>query len=355
MGETMAAPRKTRLPADREAGHDDAYATARPDEAGTLREALNSAEASLAVAGVDAPRLDAELLLAHALGVSRPQLITRLNAPLTRIARTGFSAALARRAAREPLAYITGEKGFRGIVLRVDQNVLIPRPETELLVDVVKTAAPASVLDVATGSGAVALALADELPSAAITATDVSPDALAVAAENAHRLGFGDRVQFIRADLLVGVGGEFNVIAANLPYVRAGEIDALQPEIAFEPRAALDGGPDGLDLVRVLVAQVAAGFAVEPPRAETADSAPEPPPMNDTDCAANPSLGIETDSATIAARRPALAPGGLIALEIGDDQGPAVTRILTDAGFEDAVVHQDLTGRDRVVAARAPQ
>jgi release factor glutamine methyltransferase len=234
-------------------------------------------------------------------------------------ARADFESALGRRAAREPLAYITGEKGFRRIVLRVDRSVLIPRPETELLVDVVKDAAPARVLEVATGSGAVALALADELPSVSIMATDVSPEALEVAAGNARRLGLGDRARFLRADLLDGVEGRYDAIAANLPYVRAGEIDTLQPEIAFEPRGALDGGPDGLDLVRALVAQIAAGFAYGE------------------------------------VSRRILAPGGLVALEIGDDQGPATARILTDAGFEHVVIHQDLTGRDRVAAARAPQ
>ncbi len=285
----------------------------------TARELLASAEASLAGAGVDTPRLDAELLLAHALGVSRPLLITGLGEEPPPSARADFEAALARRTAREPLSYITGEKGFRRIVLGVDRSVLIPRPETELLVDVVKDAVPARVLDVATGSGAVALALADELRSVTVTATDVSSEALAVAAGNARRLGLEDRVRFVRADLLDGVDGRFDVISANLPYVRGGEIDALQPEIAFEPRAALDGGPDGLDLVRALVAQIAAGLA------------------------------------PVDAPRRILAPGGLIALEIGDDQGPATARILTDAGFESAEVHQDLTGRDRVVAARVPQ
>lgn len=307
----MAAQRKTRSPADRESG---------PATAGeTARALLGTAETTLAGAGVDTPRLDAELLLAHALGVSRPQLITGLDVAPPPSARAEFDTALARRAAREPLAYITGEKGFRRIVLRVDPAVLIPRPETELLVDVVMDVAPARVLDVATGSGAVALALADEAPSVAVTATDVSPEALAVAAGNARRLGLADRVRFLRADLLDGVDGEYDSIAANLPYVCGGEIDSLQPEIAFEPRAALDGGPDGLDLVRALVTQIAAGFT----------------PVGDP-CRI-------------------LAPGGLIALEIGDDQGPATARILTDTGFEGVVVHQDLTGRDRVVAARAPQ
>lgn len=272
------------------------------------RALTDDAEAALAAAGVDSPRLDAELLLAHALKVARPELVAGLAPPAGTGERRRFGELVARRASREPLAYITGTKGFRGIELAVDSRVLIPRPETELLVEVAKAARPGRALDVATGSGAVALALADELPGCEVLATDASADALAVASANAAALGLDGRVRFARHDLLDGVTGTFDVIAANLPYVAAGEIDALQPEISrFEPRVALDGGVDGLDLVRRLVLH--------------------------------------------ASRR--LNPGGLLALEIGDAQAVETARILEDAGFTGAENHRDLAGRDRVVSARA--
>lgn len=277
----------------------------------TARELVRAAEARLAEAGVEGAGFDAELLLAETLGSTRPELIAGLSERVAPRDAARYEAAVARRAAREPLAYITGRKGFRGIELHVDRRVLIPRPETELLVSVVAAHRPAKILEVATGSGAVALALADELPDARVLATDVSDAALAVARVNAERLGLDERVEFARSDLLEEVHSVFDAIAANLPYVRSSEIDTLQPEIAFEPRAALDGGEDGLDLVRRLAAQVR--------------------------------------------KRSTLAPGGLLALEIGDDQGPAAIAILTQAGFDDAKSHRDLAGRDRVVTALAPK
>lgn len=277
----------------------------------TARELVGEAQAKLAAVGVETARLDAELLLAFVLKCSRPHLMLRLDEPVSRRSTDAFDAAVNRREKREPVAYIIGVKGFRHLDLTVDQNVLIPRPETELLVEVVAADRPREVLDVATGSGAVALALADELPGTKLTATDVSPGALALAAENARRLGLAERVSFIRSDLLTEVARAFDAVVANLPYVRSAEIAELQPEIAFEPRAALDGGADGLDLVRALVIQ--------------------------------------------AQERRTVKPGGLIALEIGDDQGSATAAIMTHAGFVDAVIHQDLSGRDRVVAARAPR
>lgn len=271
------------------------------------RSLVADAAAALAAAGVESPRLDSELLLAQVLNVSRPELISGRAVAADAGERRRFGELVARRAAREPLAYITGRKGFRAIELAVDPRVLIPRPETELLVEVVSAQQPLNVLDVGTGSGAVALALADELPRCSVLATDSSDAALAVARANAASLGFEDRVRFARHDLLNAVEGAFDAIAANLPYVVSGEINALQPEISdFEPRTALDGGADGLDLVRRLAAQA-------PSR---------------------------------------LKPGRLIALEIGAAQGPATARILRDAGFVDAEIHQDLAGHDRVVSAR---
>ncbi|MFY9488236.1 MAG: peptide chain release factor N(5)-glutamine methyltransferase [Solirubrobacterales bacterium] len=273
----------------------------------TTRELTADAAARLKAAGVDDATHDAELLLATALGVTRPQLIAGAIEPNpSQLAL--FEQWIERRAAREPVAYITGAKGFRRIELAVDRRVLIPRPETELLVAVVKVDRPCGVLDVATGSGAVALALADELPDATIVASDVSADALEVAAANAERLGMTGRVSFIESDLLAAVEGVFDAIAANLPYIDAREIDTLQPEITeYEPRSALDGGEDGLELVRRLVGEA---------------------------------IGQ-------------LRPNGLLALEIGDTQAAATAEILRAAGFIDVEAHADLAGRDRVVSGRA--
>lgn len=280
------------------------------EQALTARELVSAAESRLAESGVEGPRFDAELLLADLLRVTRPELVAALGDAVDPSTAARYEDHVARRASREPLAYITGFKGFRGIELAVDPRALIPRPETELLVAVVKTGRPCGILDVATGSGAVALALAHEMPDATIVASDVSEGALEVARDNALRLGLADRVALRHSDLLDRIDGSFDAIAANLPYVRSGEIDDLQPEIGYEPRGALDGGDDGLDLVRELVRQVR--------------------------------------------DRDALKPGGLIALEIGDDQGPQTARILTEAGFTGAEIHQDLAGRDRVVSARRP-
>jgi release factor glutamine methyltransferase len=259
----------------------------------------------LEAAGVETPRLDAELLLAEAAGVTRSEILAGLT-ELTPSAIGTYEKWLVRREAREPLAYIVGRQGFRHIDLVIDPRVLIPRPETELLVELVAAAAPLSVLDVATGSGAVALALADELETAAITACDVSADAIVVARANAERLGLS-RVKFVESDLLDAIDGGFDAIVANLPYVESGDIDGLQREVAeFEPRLALDGGDDGLDLVRELVRQ-----------------APDH-----------------------------LAPGGLIALEIGLGQAPATEQILAENGFVKMASHRDLAGIERVVSAR---
>lgn len=274
----------------------------------TARELIDHGEARLRAAGIDTPRLDAELLLAEAAGTTRSQILAGLVDP-TRSRHT-YEAWLKRRVSREPLAYITGRQGFRRIELRVDPRVLIPRPETELLVAVVKVDRPCGILDIATGSGAVALSLADELPDATITAADISHGALEVAQVNASELGVADRVNFVNSDLLDSIDGIFDAIAANLPYVEAGDIDGLQPEVSkFEPRLALDGGPDGLDLVRKL--------------AETAPAQ--------------------------------LKPGGMLALEIGEGQAVETERILKAAGFTETERHEDLNGIERVVSGRTPR
>lgn len=269
----------------------------------SIEQALRAATEALAEAGCDTPRLDAELLLAAALGVGRERLVLDAAHELDAEARSRLAALVARRADREPVAYILGRKPFRHITLAVDRRVLIPRPETELLVEVGLTLrAGARVVDVGTGSGAVALALKQERPDLEVWATDVSPDALAVARENARALGLD--VQFVEGDLLAGVSGPLDAVLANLPYV---PFDApLPPEISrYEPPDALFAGPDGLELIRRLVDQTA--------------------------------------------RVP------LLALEIGSDQAAAVGSLLVEAGAEAEVeVLRDLAGHDRVVVGRRP-
>jgi release factor glutamine methyltransferase len=275
---------------------------------GATRALVDSAAARLRQSGVEDPRREAELLLAHVLGVPRAELVAGLAGQAVDGAQAGtFESFVDRRVAREPFAYITGRKGFRHIELAVDSRVLIPRPETELLVAAALVDRPCGVLDVATGSGAVALALAAELPDGTVDAVDISEDALAVARANAERLGLAKRTRFWRSDLLSEVADRYDCIVANLPYVPSGDLQDLQPEITrYEPAGALDGGRDGLDLIRRLV---------------------------------NDSPGH-------------FKPGGLIALEIGDGQGQATAALLRDAGFVDTDVQQDLSGQERVVTGR---
>jgi release factor glutamine methyltransferase len=267
----------------------------------SLGDAVRAATSRLSAAGVESPRLDAELLLAEVLGVDRSRLVLDAGEPVGADAVERFEGLVARRAAREPVAYILGRKAFRSIELAVDHRVLIPRPETELLVEVgLGLAGGARVADVGTGSGAAALALAAERPDLNVTGIDMSEDALAVARANAGRLRLD--VEFVCADLLDDAHG-YDAVLANLPYVAAGS--PLAPEIAlYEPAGALFAGADGLDVVRRLVAL--AGERRVP----------------------------------------------FIALEIGFDQAAAVTALLRGAGYESVVRHRDLAGYDRVVVGR---
>lgn len=262
----------------------------------TVGAALSSATDRLAAAGCDTPRLDAELLLAEALGVGRARLVLDRDEP----APARFEELLARREAREPVAYILGRKGFRRIELCVDARVLIPRPETELLVEIgLDFAAGSRVADVGTGSGAVALALKDERPDLIVRGLDASADALDVARGNAERLGLD--VSFEPCDLIDD--GSYDAVLANLPYVCEGA--SLAPEIdLYEPRLALFAGDDGLELIRRLIA-VAAGRT------------------------------------------------GLLALEIDPSQADAVALLLRRAGFASVEVRRDLAGRERVVVGTA--
>jgi release factor glutamine methyltransferase len=264
--------------------------------AAPVSEALAGATDALAAAGVDSPRLDAELLLCEASGWERARLAADPDAELPPGAGREFAAMVRRRLLREPLAYITGRKGFRHLELAVDRRALIPRPETELLVEVALERAPRTVLDAGTGSGAIALAVAQELPGCAVTATDTSAEALDLARENAQRLGL--EVAF--AEGTVPEGSSFDLLLANLPYVPDGDWDGLQPEIRkFEPRSALTAGADGLDAIRSLLA-----------------------------------LGPRADA---------------IALEVGEGQAPAAGDLLAEAGWSEVEVRRDLAGIDRVV------
>jgi release factor glutamine methyltransferase len=267
----------------------------------TVREELDVATSSLAEVGVESPRLDAELLLARVLGVDRAQLVMRADEEASGDDRTRYLALLTRRVKREPVAYIFGRKEFRRLNLAVDPRVLIPRPETELLVEVGLTLPPGvRVADVGTGSGAVALALKDERPDLDVVGVDVSSGALSVARLNASRLRL--QVDFVQGDLLEDVSCD--AVLANLPYVADDEL--LPPEVAlYEPRGALLGGADGLDVVRRLVAQ--------------------------------------------AGQRPAIK---LLALEIGYTQAAAVAALLAQAGFDEVERIRDLAGHERVVVGR---
>ncbi|HEX6115566.1 MAG TPA: peptide chain release factor N(5)-glutamine methyltransferase [Solirubrobacterales bacterium] len=273
-----------------------------PAAVGSVRDALASAADAFAAAGAGSPRLDAELLLAAATGLDRARLAAEPELPVEPGPAREFAAMVRRRIAREPVAYILGRKGFRRLDLATDPRALIPRPETELLVEVGLELAPATVLDVGTGSGALALALADELPGAAVTATDTSAGALRLAAENAERLGLADRVRFELGSL--PDGGRFDLLVANLPYVTEAEWAGLEPEISrYEPRSALVPGPSGLEAIEAVLGELSLGR-----------------------CAA-----------------------AAVALEVGAGQARAVAELVRRAGFGSVEARPDLAGIDRVV------
>jgi release factor glutamine methyltransferase len=285
---------------------------------GATAEALAAATDALVAVGVPEARLDAELLLAHASGRGRASLIADPGAELPPAVGRRFGELVRRRLRREPLAYIVGTKGFRRIELAVDNRVLVPRPETELLVEVALERRPGRVLDIGTGSGAIALAVADELPEAAVVATDTSPGALAVARANAERLGLAGRVRFEAGT--VPAGESFDLVLANLPYVAERDWAGLEPEVTkWEPREALLAGTDGLDAYRALLAPIDEGPA---------------------ECL-RPTF---SDQAT------PLDQAGAIAVEIGAGQALEVAELLRDAGFAAVEVREDLAGLERVVA-----
>jgi release factor glutamine methyltransferase len=231
----------------------------------TVRSTLQTAIPTLEAAGVDTPRLDAELLLAHVLGADRLALFSHPERRLTEEEAARFEEAMRRRLQREPLPHITGTREFLGLPFRVTPAVLIPRPETEVLVETVAARLsamagrehPFRLLDVGTGSGCIAIGLAHLLPRATVVAVEPSADALAVARENAASLGAADRLEWLNApfaEAVLDIAGEFDAVVSNPPYIPDGELPGLQPEIRdWEPRQALTAGPEGLELIRTLV------------------------------------------------------------------------------------------------------
>jgi len=279
----------------------------RPASASTLADLRRELIARLRAAGIDTPVLDANILIGHALGIAPERVVLGLDVELGQADVGRIEAAAGRRQRREPVAYITGRKAFRHLDIAVTRDVLIPRPESELLVEVgldLWDASPGcTVVDIGTGSGAIALALAAERPGRRVVATDCSRAALRVAAANARRLQLANRVHFRLADGATGMDLAGSVVVANLPYIPSAALDTLEPEIArWEPKLALDGGPDGLAVARTVVSQIGRGQA----RAA--------------------------------------------AFEIGAGQSEAVAALLRAAGFARTAMYRDLAGHPRVVS-----
>ncbi|MDX6509159.1 MAG: release factor glutamine methyltransferase [Gaiellaceae bacterium] len=270
----------------------------------TLAEALRAAAERLAARGVPDPQVDAEWLFAKALGCSRAELALARARELTPEEDEEAAALVVRRAAREPLAYVLGEWGFRRLTLRTDPRALVPRPETEVLVErclelLAGQAAPL-VLDVGVGSGAIALALADEHPGARVHGVDVSADALTLAEENARRTGLADRVVFELGEAATLPPGPFDLVVSNPPYVEPGEVESLEPEVRdWEPRAAL--------------------------------------------------VGPDTTEAVVSGAWHRLRPGGFLVLETHASAARDVAELLRAQGYEGRRITLDLAGRERVV------
>jgi release factor glutamine methyltransferase len=283
-------------------------------ETWTILKVLEWTTGRFAQAGIDSPRLEAQVLLGHVLGCDRVSLYTSFDKPLGGDELGALRALIKRRLAGEPVAYLVGEQEFWSLPFRVDRRVLIPRRDTETVIEVVldqvaDRAAPLAIAEIATGSGAIAVTLARELGAARVVATDISDDALAVAADNARRNEVADRIELRAGDLAAPLAGDppYDVLVANLPYIPTAELETLSPEVRAEPRGALDGGADGLDLIRRLVAAAPAQ----------------------------------------------LRPGGLLVLEHALDQHDRVAALLAASGaFEPAAMRADLAGHPRVTYAR---
>ncbi|MDR1596646.1 MAG: peptide chain release factor N(5)-glutamine methyltransferase [Treponema sp.] len=283
----------------------------------TIQEALIKGKLRLRDAGMENPGLDAALLLAFILKTNRETLIIRGTETLSEDAGTGFTRLLDRRMAGECTAYILGRKEFRCLDFTVTPDVLVPRPETETLVEAALAAGKGqnlAALDLCTGSGAVAIALKHESPSIEVCASDISPKALTIARENARRiLGTEETIRFLEADLftprtLSRFPGPFSLITANPPYIASGEIAALSREVRGEPLLALDGGEDGLSLIRRIITQAPAF----------------------------------------------LLPGGSLLMEADPRQMAPITLILKKKGYRGIRTYQDLSGQDRVIAGVVP-
>lgn len=264
--------------------------------------------------GIESPRLDAELIVGHALKLSRTQIIMHLDRPLEAGELRELRELVKRRRAHEPIAYLKGEREFYGRTFAVDKRVLVPRPDTEVLIDVAlrrtsDRALSCRTLDLCTGSGCIAITLAKERPTTPVLATDISDDALAVARENRERLG-AYRVAFAVGDLFAAVPKTtFDLIVSNPPYIPSSDIEGLMVDVRdFEPRLALDGGADGLDLIRRIVAE-SAGY---------------------------------------------LANDGILAIELGAGEAPAVRDLFIEAGFQGVEIAKDLARIERVVSGRMP-
>ena len=286
---------------------------ARSERSWTVLELLRWTTDYFARRGIETPRLDAEVLLAHALDSERLRLYIDYEKPVEPAERERFRGLVQRRASeRVPVSLLLGEREFWSLSLRVSSDVLTPRPETETLVEaalgrLADEERPYRVLDLGTGSGAIALAIASERPHAELTATDLSKAALQIAIENADHLHARERIRFLEGDLFEPVGDErFELIVSNPPYVARADESTLPPELAHEPELALFGGSDGLEVIRRLVAEAGAH----------------------------------------------LWPGGWLEIELAPEQVGAVERMLEQAGFEDVERRLDLTRRPRVVGGR---
>ncbi len=284
-------------------------------EAWTVRRLLGWTTQHFDRRGVDAPRLASELLLAHVLGLDRVRLYTDLDRPLDKAELQAYRTLIEARVDGTPVQYLTGRRDFYGRSFRVDARVLIPRPETEVLVESVLSALPRStalrLLDLATGSGCIGVTLAAERPEATVVATDVDSGACQLAQANAEAAGVARQVQVLQGDLFgpVQTHPPFDAVVSNPPYVPSDELPRLQAEVQREPRVALDGGPEGLT---VLTRVVEGAFS-------------------------------------------RLVPGGLLALEIGEEQGAAVRNLLLQRGYEAVHIEPDLERRDRMAFGTRPR
>jgi release factor glutamine methyltransferase len=283
-----------------------------PTEVWTVQRVLRWATDDFRSRGLESPRLDAELLLCRTLGIDRIKLIVESKRPLAPPELERFKALFRRRRKAEPMAYVLGEREFYGLSFRVDARVLVPRPDTEILVETALRRTRSrdqfgAAVDVCTGSGCVAVAFSKQRPTWRVCASDVSAGALQVASLNAQRLGTVFGFSFFKSDLFnqLPEGQRYSLITANPPYIPRGEIPDLQQDVRdYEPHVALDGGDDGLDLVRRIISEA----------------------------------------------RPLLAPGGVLAMEIGHDQADRVHRLMQSAGYSEIERDRDYGGFERVIS-----